>query len=389
MISHHGGKNVRADDAEGSYAPGVSSDATTWFVATSQEKKRRVTIVDVARRAGVNKGTVSRALRGMDGVGEETRRRILAAADELDYSASELGMALATGSTRTVGIVLPSLRSWYFSEVASGASEVLSAAGFRIELINLDIDSDFLQIGSDQFARLFRQLGAGRSRDALLFAGTTSVPDSAEGKALVPVAAHGGPLSSAPGLFVDHREGGRLVAEHLAGLGHTSFAMVEGQMSGKIDVSIWELRAAGFLAGLAAAGHDPEEVRRLQPGDCHSRDGERVGEQLLAARNPLPGAVFCHSDELAFGLIASLRRAGVLCPRDISVAGFDDHPMSHLWDLTTVDQHAYAQGRRAAGALLEILGDSRVSSRVRPEDPERLRVELIVRDSTARFDTRR
>ena len=95
--------------------------------------------------------------------------------------------------------MLPSLRSWYFSEVASGASEVLSDAGFRVELINLDIDSDFLQIGSEQFARLFRQLGAGRSRDALLFAGTTSVPDGGDGKALVPVAANGGPLVTAPG----------------------------------------------------------------------------------------------------------------------------------------------------------------------------------------------
>ncbi|GAA3695045.1 LacI family DNA-binding transcriptional regulator [Microlunatus aurantiacus] len=367
----------------------MSSDATTWFVATSQEKKRRVTIVDVARRAGVNKGTVSRALRGMDGVGEQTRRRILAAADELDYSASELGTALATGSTRTVGIVLPSLRSWYFSEVASGASEVLSAAGFRIELINLDIDSDFLQIGSEQFARLFRQLGAGRSRDALLFAGTTSVPDAQEGKALVPVAAHGGPLSTAPGLFVDHREGGRLVARHLAGLGHTSFAMVEGQMLGKLDVSIWELRAAGFLDGLAEAGHDADAVRRLRPGDCHSRDGELVGRQLLASADPLPGAVFCQSDELAFGLIASLRRAGVLCPRDISVAGFDDHPMSHLWDLTTVDQHAHAQGKRAALALLEVLGDTRRDETASLEGTEQLRVDLIVRDSTAPYVTRR
>jgi DNA-binding LacI/PurR family transcriptional regulator len=363
----------------------VSPDATTWFVATSQEKKRRVTIVDVARRAGVNKGTVSRALRGMDGVGEETRQRIMAAAIELDYSASELGTALATGTTRTVGVVLPSLRSWYFSEVASGASEVLSAAGFRVELINLDIDSDFLQIDSEQFARLFRQLGAGRSRDALLFAGTTSVPDGGDGKALVPVAANGGPLVTAPGVFVDHREGGRLVASHLAGLGHTSFAMVEGQMVGKVDVSIWELRAVGFLAGLAEAGHDPAGVLRLRPGDCHAADGERVGVQLLESSLPLPGAVFCQSDELAFGLIASLRRAGVQCPRDISVAGFDDHPMARLWDLTTVDQHAHAQGVRAAQALLDLVGDTASGEPPPAVSIDRLRVQLIIRDSTARI----
>ena len=365
----------------------MSTDATTWFVATSRERKRRVTIVDVARKAGVNKGTVSRALRGMDGVGDETRRRILAAATELDYSASELGTALATGTTRTVGIVLPSLRSWYFSEVASGASEVLSDAGFRVELINLDIDSDFLQIGSEQFARLFRQLGAGRSRDALLFAGTTSVPDGGDGKALVPVAANGGPLVTAPGVFVDHREGGRLVAEHLVGLGHTSLAMVEGQMSGKMDVSIWELRATGFLHGLAEAGIDPAGVLRLRPGDCHAADGERVGDQLLASSQPIPRAVFCQSDELAFGLIASLRRAGVQCPRDISVAGFDDHPMARLWDLTTIDQHAHSQGVRAARALLDIVGVGGSEEGLPPTPTDRLRVELIIRNSTAPADT--
>lgn len=359
----------------------MPSDATTWFVATSREKKRRVTINDVARKAGVNKGTVSRALRGMEGVGEETRKRILDAAAELDYSASELGTALAIGSTRTVGIVLPSLRSWYFSEVASGASEVLSGAGLRIELINLNIDSDFLQLGSEQFARLFRQLGAGRSRDALLFAGTTSVPDGEEGKALIPVAAYGGPLVTAPGVVVDHREGGRLAARHLTGLGHTSLAMLDGRVADKVDISIWELRAAGFLTGVAEAGLDPESVRQIRPGDCHTDDGERVGAELLAFSGPLPGAVFCQSDELAFGLIASLRRAGVQCPRDISVAGFDDHPMSHLWDLTTVNQHAHEQGVRAARALLDILDVPAETNAWRPTD--RLGVELIIRDSTA------
>ncbi|BAK36377.1 LacI family transcriptional regulator [Microlunatus phosphovorus NM-1] len=364
------------------YTPRVSIGATTWYVATSPPKKRRVTINDVARKAGVNKGTVSRALRGMDGVGAETRARILAAAEELEYSASELGMALATGSTRTVGIVLPSLRSWYFSEVASGASDVLSNAGFRIELINLDIDSDFLQIDSEQFARLFRQLGAGRSRDALLFAGTTSIPEDG-GRALVPVAAHGGPLATAPGVFVDHWEGGRLVAAHLTGLGHSALAMVDGRMLGKVDASIWEQRSAGFLAGVADSGLDPDTVRQLRPGDCRSADGEQIGKDLLASPDSLPSAVFCHSDELAFGLIASLRRGGVHCPQDISVAGFDDHPMAHLWDLTTVDQHAYAQGVRAAQALLGMLGLSSPDTEAQLPATERLSVELIIRDSTS------
>jgi DNA-binding LacI/PurR family transcriptional regulator len=317
----------------------------------------------------------------MDGVRSDTRERIRAAADRLDFAASDLGTALATGFTRTVGIVLPTLRSWYFSEVASGATEMLSAVGVRVELINLDIDSDLLRVGSDAFSRIFRQLNAGRSRDALLFAGTTS-SDSRDGaEARVPASVHGRALVSVPGVFVDHREGGRLVAEHLTRLGHSSLAMIDGRMPAKADPSIWGLRASGFLAGVEAAGHDPRNVVIIQPGDCYTSDGERAGVELLSYR-PLPTAVFCQTDELAFGVIASLRRSGFYCPRDVSVAAFDDHPMSKVWDLTTVTQHAHEQGLRAAQALLEVLGQAAEPASSLASGSHQLRIELIVREST-------
>lgn len=330
----------------------------------------------------MNKGTVSRALRGMGGVGPDTRERILAAADRLDYAASDLGTALATGFTRTVGIVLPTLRSWYFSEVASGVTEMLSAAGVWSELINLNMDSDLLRSDSDDFNRLFRQLDADRSRDALLFAGTIS-SDNRDGleQAQVPAAAKGRSLVSVPGAFVDHREGGRMVAEHLTQLGHSSLAMVDGRMPGKADPSVWGLRAAGFLEGVSAAGHHPQEVRVIRPGDCHTTDGERAGRELLSLR-PLPTAVFCQTDELAFGVIAALRRAGVRCPRDISIAAFDGHPMSSVWDLTTVTQHAYEQGRWAAQALLRVLGLAPGPASGSVFEPSQLPLDLIIRDST-------
>ena len=75
------------------------------------------------------------------------------------------------------------------------------------------------------------------------------------------------------------------------------------------------------------------------------------------SRRPLPTAIFCHTDEMAFGAIAALRRAGIRCPEDISVAGFDDHPMSAYWGLTTITQHAHEQGARAALALLAALDE--------------------------------
>jgi LacI family transcriptional regulator, repressor for deo operon, udp, cdd, tsx, nupC, and nupG len=337
----------------------------------------------VAREAGVNKGTVSRALRGIAGVGPATRERIIQTADRLDFSASHLATALASGQSRTVGIVLPTLRSWYFSEFASGASEILSPEGFRVELINLDVDSDFLEVESPQFRKLFRELGAGRGRDALLFAGTISVerheesPDSAS----VPVSAAGSPLTSVPGIFVDHRAGGRLIAEHLLSLGHRNIGIFDGRMSAKPDYHVWDQRSDGLRDTIREAGFDIDSRSVIQPGDCHAVDGERAMKQLLASGRPLPTAIFCHSDEMAFGAMAVLRAAGLNCPDDVSIAAFDGHPMSHWWGLTTVDQHAHEQGERAAHAMIQALAANEHNGNGSKE-PEELHVELVVRGTT-------
>jgi LacI family transcriptional regulator, repressor for deo operon, udp, cdd, tsx, nupC, and nupG len=361
----------------------VVAETHSWVIATRPHATtRRTTIADVAREAGVNKGTVSRALRGIPGVGPSTRERIIETADRLDFSASHLATALASGQSRTVGIVLPTLRSWYFSEFASGASEILSPEGFRVELINLDVDSDFLDVDSPQFRKLFRELGAGRGRDALLFAGTISrerTEESAD-SARVPVSALGSPLTSVPGIFVDNRAGGRLIAEHLLSLGHRNVAIFDGRMSGKRDYRVWDQRTDGLRDTLRQAGFDIDTRDVIRPGDCHAEDGERAMKQLLAAGRPLPTAIFCHSDEMVFGAMAALRAAGLRCPEDVSLAGFDDHPMSRWWGLTTVSQHAHEQGVRAAHAMIKaVSGDGNGSDKVPPSD---LKVELLVRDTT-------
>ena len=361
----------------------MSVGSGTWVIATRRDAPaHRSTISDVAREAGVNKGTVSRALRGISGVGPSTRERIIQTADRLDFSASQLATALARGESRTIGIVLPTLRSWYFSEFASGASEILSPAGYRVELINLDVDSDDLDVDSAQFRQLFRDLGAGRGRDALLLAGTISLEQvgSAGDSARVPAIATGLPLTSVPGIFVNHRAGGRLIAAHLLGLGHRDLAIFDGRMPGKPDEGVWEQRSAGLLEVVRTAGYEVAADNIYTPGDCHPADGERAMEALLARPGTRPTALFCHSDELAFGAMAALRRHGVSCPGDVSIAGFDDHPMSAYWGLTTVSQHAHQQGIRAAYALVDALRRDDLGPVHRPVDD--LEVELVVRETT-------
>lgn len=356
------------------------------MVATRRRSNSRVTIADVAREAGVNKGTVSRALRGVPGVGQSTRQRILEAADRLDFSASHIATALATGVSQTVGVVIPNLKSWYFGEVAAGASEVLIPAGYRIELVNLDMDSDFLDISSPDFARLVTELGQGRGRDALLFAGNVADPgrDNTSGVAGVPVATPGDPATNVPGVVIDNQAGARMVAEHLISLGHQRLAVVDGRLTEGGDTRLWDQRTAGFAEGMAGAGLSFDDALLGCPGDCHIADGERAADdllELLRLPDP-PTAVFCHTDELAFGLISALRRHGVQCPDDISIAGFDDHPMSRYWGLTTINQYAHEQGARAAWALLDALDDSHAAAYEVVADWPTLTVQLVEREST-------
>jgi LacI family transcriptional regulator, repressor for deo operon, udp, cdd, tsx, nupC, and nupG len=360
----------------------VLGGAHTWVVATRPESPhRRATISDVAREAGVNKGTVSRALRGIAGVGPVTRERIIEAAHRLDFSASQLASALATGNSRTVGIVLPTLRSWYFSEVAAGASEILIPAGYRVELINLDVDSDYLAVDSPQFAQLLRELSVGHGRDALLYAGTVSIEDETRyaGSAHVPATAGRLPLTSVPGIYIDHRAGGRLIGEHLLSLGHRDIAIMDGRIPGKLDNVVWDLRTNGLRDRAREAGFDIDNADIVLAGDCRAPDGESAMRSILDSGRRLPTAVFCHTDEMAYGALAALRAAGIRCPEDVSVAGFDGHPLARYWGLTTVDQHAHEQGLRAALALIAALGEG-----LEEENQDQLRVELVVGVTTAR-----
>jgi LacI family transcriptional regulator, repressor for deo operon, udp, cdd, tsx, nupC, and nupG len=357
------------------------------MVATRRRTNARVTIADVAREAGVNKGTVSRALRGVSGVGDSTRERILEAADRLNFSASHIATALATGQSQTVGIVLPNLKSWYFGEVADGASQVLIPAGFRVELINLNLYYDYLDVDSQDFRRLVSELGQGRGRDALLFAGNVADAerDNTTGTARVPVSAPGLPLTSVPGVFIDNRRGARLVAEHLVALGHRRIAVLDGRLPDTGDTRLWTQRTQGIREGLRAAGLELAEDLIVYGGDCHGEHGEAAIATLLertsSSSSGLPSAIFCHTDEMAFGAIAALRRAGIRCPEDISVAGFDDHAMSAYWGLTTVTQHAHEQGARAARALLAGLNED-LDGALGAADMPVLTEQLVARETT-------
>jgi LacI family transcriptional regulator, repressor for deo operon, udp, cdd, tsx, nupC, and nupG len=307
-------------------------------------------IIDVARRAGVSPSTVSRSLRGMPNVSEATRQRVMRAAAELSYVASPAASRLASGRTATVGVVVPFMTRWFFAQVVAGAEAVLHEASLDLLLYNL---GDAAGRG-----RFFDRLPLQRRVDAVLL---VCVPVNDEERAAlrglgVPIVMVG---ASSPGfgsVRIDDEQGTAKAVRHLLNLGHERIAMICGlDDDDTLGFATPVLRRQGFERTLLAAGLElgPENVVGAPWG---VDGGARAMEQLLAS-DRLPTAVFAESDEMAFGALWTLRRAGLEVPARISVIGFDDHEMAAVVDLTTIAQPVRPQGEVAATLLLDALAE--------------------------------
>lgn len=303
----------------------------------------------VARLAGVSTATVSRALRGLPNVSAETRERVLAAAAQLDYVASPSASRLASGQTRSVGVVMPYIGRYFFSQVLAGAEAVLREAGYDVLLYALPDDR--------ARERFFARMPLRRRVDAVLI---ITLPLSADQvdqfRALrVPVASVGLPTPGITVVGIDDRAAARTATTHLVNLGHERIAMIGGGVSEAEPnrFTTPELRRAGYQQALADAG------LALQPeyevdGTYTASGGERAMAQLLSLPRP-PTAVFAQSDRMAMGALHALRTLGLDCPRDVSIVGFDDHEVAAPLDLTTVAQPMPEQGAAAAEQILAAL----------------------------------
>ena len=336
----------------------------------------RASIVDVAKAAGVSVATVSRALRGLPNVSTSTRERVLSAAQELEYTASPLAAALVTGRTRSVGVIASYTDRWFFAEVLRGIEEGLRDRGYDLVLHVLPEG-----IRRDLF---FTGLPVRRRVDALVVAGLRLTgPELATLRQLqLPIACVGEALEGIYSERIDNEAAARIAVQHLIDLGHTRIAMIGGAPDGD-PLSAPAGRSRGYRAALAEAGLEPAAV--LDGGFTPAGGAGAMAD--LLARGPLPTAVFCQSDEMAFGALQTIRRAGLRCPETISVIGFDDHELAAAFDLTTIGQPIRLQGASAARRLTAVLDHPAVPDHPAIEvanGPEALHpVRLVLRGSTA------
>lgn len=322
---------------------------------------------DVARLAAVSTTTASRALSGRGRIAAATRARVVAAAAELGYVVSASASSLATGRTRSVGVLVPLLDRWFYASVLDGIAGRLAPHGYDITLYNLTADP---AQRSDVFGTALRR---GRVDAVIALSLELSRGEIDQLRALgLPVLGLGTPSPSLPALRVDDEAVARLAAEHLLALGHRRIAHIGRSRPGDEKFDVPGQRRRGFESALADAGIRPAG---FVSAEFTIDGGYRAARKLLA--DAAPTAIFAGSDELAFGAIFAAREAGLDVPGDLSVVGVDGHDMSGFFDLTTIDQFPHAQGERVAEAALALLGE-------RAGAPQAaLPFELVVRASTA------
>jgi LacI family transcriptional regulator, repressor for deo operon, udp, cdd, tsx, nupC, and nupG len=331
---------------------------------------RRAGIEDVATAAGVSAATVSRALRGMAGVAPTTRARVQEAARDLGYSPSVQAVALASGRTRSIGVVAPFLSRWFFGTVVDAVVEVAGAHGYDVVLHHL---------GSAQARdRFFDRMPLAGRVDGIV---TCSMPlTEAHTLALralgLPYVGIGPALPGHASVGIDEAAAVASAVRHLVNLGHRRIAYVAGRADDPgFAFPASALRRRGFEEALRTAGL---EMRRSWSvaGDYGVEGGIRAMSELLTAPE-IPTAVVCEYDDLAFGVLTALRRAGLAVPGDLSVVGIDDHALAPALELTTVHQDVSGQAGLATRLLLaHLAGAAEAGAHVLP-------TRLVLRGSTA------
>ncbi|THJ68466.1 LacI family transcriptional regulator [Arthrobacter echini] len=330
-------------------------------------------IKDVARRAGVSTATVSRALSGNGRVSDAARTRVQDAARELGFVASSTASSLASGRHRNIGVVVPSVARWYYSQIVDSVAAALLRAGYDLTLYNLNEDPTHRESVLSEF--LLRQRCDGVIPVSLELGSKELDQLLAVGK---PVVGIGGPLSGTETYSVDDREIAALATEHLITLGHRRIAHIGGHETDEKDFRIGSTRRHGYASALESAGLESADSWWVT-ADFTIQGGLAQARQLLGYPRDRPTAVFCASDEMAIGAVLAARELGLRVPDDLSIIGIDGHELGEALGLTTVAQFPQEQGQRAVERLLQILQDP---ASLQPVNHP-ARTELIVRTSTA------
>jgi DNA-binding LacI/PurR family transcriptional regulator len=327
------------------------------------------TVRDVARLAGVGVGTVSRVLNDRPKVGAATRQRVLDAIAQLDYTPNASARSLKSGRTGTIAVVTTHFVAPSVVERVRGIEQSLTLAGLDLMIRNIETKER-------RDAAVRDAVRADRFDGAILISLSPTAQEQRQieqsGFPVVLIDAH---HRSLPRVVCDDRAGGRLAADHLAGLGHRRIAFIGDPARPQVGVPSSSKRLAGAREVFAAAGVSlrTSAIRSVQDGLRQARD---LAQAIL--RGPdRPTAIMAANDTLAFGALQAARHLAIPVPGQLSVIGYDDAGAAELVRLTTIHQPLYETGCEAVAKLQNMIAGQ-------PADPLRtvLPVSLVQRDTT-------
>jgi LacI family transcriptional regulator len=336
--------------------------------ATASYADKPATIKDVAARAGVSTATVSRYLNGGR---VRHARRVDEAIEALAFRPNQLARSLKSGSTRTIGVLVPDVSNPFFADVVKGAESVMRAGEYSLLLCNTDenverertVVSLLLQKQVDGIL----MAPAKEWSDAPLMLRTRRVPVVLIDRRI--------DVEDFDVVLVDNVNGAAQAAEYLVSLGHERIAMV----SGPLDTTPGRERFEGFVRGLRAAGRELDE-RYLKVGDFREDGGYQAALLLLAVR-PAPTALFVSNNLMSIGALRAIHNLGIRIPQEMSFVSFDDLALAELTEppLTVISRPSTEQGVLAMRLL-----KFRIETAAEPA-PRRIVLEtrLTVRGSCA------
>jgi len=333
---------------------------------------KRVTINDVAHRAGVSKSTVSHVINQTRVVNLDTRDRVLQAIDALDYRPSGIARSLVSQRTKTAGLLISDVSNPFYHDVIMGVEEVALAHGYSIFLCNTGYDT----LRGMKFIQSLIE----RSVDGVLFMSSSmqiEMVDDLLSRQIHPVVLDWGGAQVqelAATITIDFSTGLFQAVQHLVDLGHQRIAYV----SGPLDFWTSRFRRDAFFAALELNGLDPAQVFVTQ-GNLRIEGGGRALNELICA-TPRPTAVVAANDLTALGILWAARNHGLHIPDDLSVIGLDDIDLvSRVTPpLTTIALPRFEIGRLAMETLLKMVDDTAGISR------QTVPTRLVARSSTAR-----
>jgi DNA-binding LacI/PurR family transcriptional regulator len=310
---------------------------------------------EIARLAGVSLGTVSNVLSGLPSVREPLRRRVLEAVQSLGYQPSQLARGLRRDKTNIIGMILSDVSNPFFPAVVKGAEDTAFKNGYRLFLCNSD--NDFSK--EETYLReLQTYLPAGLIIMTSNINGPTTLADAYRMAGTAVVYVDRLPPHWSGDTVTSMNEGGGYEAtKHLISVGHRQLAMITGSASRTNS----EDRANGFRRALKEA-MIPISPEYIQEGNFEKESGYARTKTLLRL-NPRPTAIFAGNDLMAFGALNAIRDAGLRCPEDVSVIGFDNLEMAEVVTpaLSSVDQSGYQLGAVAAQIIADRIHGDNVS----------------------------